>query len=134
MAGILFGHFRTQSFFVMYSIRVFISSIPHWFLIALASVLGIAAASIRAFEPKNTKQKRAEVRRQKELKTLAEKISAYGHTVHEQFPTGDVVVSERDLAEQLRKRPEAVVMALDRLLSEQKVQRAPLSGYWKLHQ
>jgi len=45
-----------------------------------------------------------------------------------------VVVSERDLAEQLRKRPEAVVMALDRLLSEQKVQRAPLSGYWKLHQ
>jgi len=118
----------------MYSIRVFISSIPHWFLIALASVLGIAAASIRAFEPKNAKQKRAEVRRQKELKTLAEKISTYGHTVHEQFPTGEVVVSERDLAEQLRKRPEAVVTALNRLLSEQKVQRAPLSGYWKLNQ
>jgi hypothetical protein len=118
----------------MQSIRAFISSIPHWFLIALASALAIGAASIRAFEPEDARRKRAEVRRQKELKALAEKISTYGHTVHEQFPTGEVVVSERDLAEQLRKRPEVVVTALNRLLSEQKVGRAPLSGYWKLNQ
>ena len=43
-------------------------------------------------------------------------------------PTGDVVVSECDLEEQLRKRPDSVATALDLLLGEQKVQRAPLSG------
>ena len=57
----------------------------------------------------------------------------YGKAVHEQFPSGDVVVSERDLAEEFRKRPEAVVTALNLLLNQQKVQRAPLSGYWKLN-
>jgi len=44
---------------------------------------------------------------------------------------GDVIVSERDLPEQLRKRPDAVVLNL--LLNEQKVQKAPLNGYWKLN-
>jgi DNA-binding GntR family transcriptional regulator len=53
--------------------------------------------------------------------------------VHQQFPTGDVVVSERDLADQLRKRPEAVATALNLLFNEQKVQRAPLRGFWKLN-
>jgi len=52
----------------------------------------------------------------------------YARDVHQRFPTGDVVVSERDLAEQLRKRPEAIVTALNLLLYEQKVQRAPLSS------
>jgi hypothetical protein len=37
------------------------------------------------------------------------------------------------LAEQLRKRPEVVVTALNLLLNEQKVQRAPLNGYWRLN-
>jgi DNA-binding GntR family transcriptional regulator len=53
--------------------------------------------------------------------------------VHQRFPTGDVVVSEEDLAEQLRNRSDAVVTALNLLLNEQKVERAPLSGYWKLN-
>jgi len=44
-----------------------------------------------------------------------------------------VVVSERDLAEQLRKRPEEVVTALNLLLNQGQVQRAPLGGYWKLN-
>ena len=51
----------------------------------------------------------------------------------EAYPTGDVIVSERDLAEQLRKRPDAVITALNLLLNEQKVQKAPLRGYWKLN-
>jgi hypothetical protein len=68
-----------------------------------------------------------------ELRLLADRILIYGKTVYQHFPTGDVVVSERDLAEQLRKRPEAVVTALNLLLNEQKVQRAPLNGYWKLN-
>jgi len=37
------------------------------------------------------------------------------------------------LAEQLRKRPDAVVTALNLLLDEQKVQPAPLNGYWRLN-
>jgi diguanylate cyclase (GGDEF)-like protein/PAS domain S-box-containing protein len=44
------------------------------------------------------------------------------------------VVSVRDLAEQLGKRPDAVAKALHLLLTEQKVQVAPLKGYWKLMQ
>jgi hypothetical protein len=62
----------------------------------------------------------------KELRLLSERISSYGHTVHQRYPTGDVIVSERDLAEQLRKRSDAVATALNLLLSEPKVQRAPL--------
>jgi hypothetical protein len=117
----------------MQSLKTLISSAPNWSLIALASALGIAAASFLAFESENTRKKRTELKRQKELRLLAARISTYGQTVHQRFPSGDVVVSERDLAEQLRKRPETVVTALNLLLNEQKVQRAPLSGYWKLN-
>jgi hypothetical protein len=63
----------------------------------------------------------------KELRLSAERISSYGHTVHQRYPTGDVIVSELDLAEQLRKRPNAVATALNLLLNEQKVQR--VTGY-----
>jgi hypothetical protein len=68
-----------------------------------------------------------------ERRALADKISTYGRNVHQRYPTRDVVVGERDLAEQLRKHPDSVATALDLLLGEQKVQRAPLSGYWKLN-
>jgi hypothetical protein len=95
--------------------------------------VGITAASVRAFESEESKARRAKLKKQEELRLLADRISIYGKTVHQHFPTGDVVVSERDLAEQLRKRPEAVVTALNLLLNEQKVQRAPLNGYWKLN-
>ena len=44
-----------------------------------------------------------------------------------------MIVSELDLAEQLRKRPDAVITALNLVLNEQKVQKAPLRGYWKLN-
>jgi hypothetical protein len=69
----------------------------------------------------------------KELRALADRISTYGRKVHQRYPTGDVVVSERDLAEQLRKHPNTVATALNLLLGEQKVQRAPLNEYWKLN-
>ena len=77
--------------------------------------------------------KRAERNKKKELRSLAERISSYGHGVHQRYPSGDVIVSERDLAEEFRKRPDVVITALNLLLNEQKVQRAPLSGYWKLN-
>jgi hypothetical protein len=109
------------------------SASPQWWFVLLASAVGITAASVRAFESKESKARRAEPKKQKELRSLAQRISTYAQTVHQQFPTGDVVVSERDLAEQLRKRPETVVTALNLLLNQQKVQRGPLNGYWKLN-
>jgi len=118
----------------MQSFKSILSSVsPQWWFVLIALVLGITAASIRAFESEKSKAKRAELKKQKELRLLTERIAIYGKAVHQQFPTGDVVVCERDLAEQLRKRPEAVVTALNLLLNEQKVQRAPLNGYWKLN-
>jgi len=87
---------------------------------------------MRAFETDRSRAKRTERKRKTELRLLADKISVYGASIHQRYPTGDVIVSERDLAEQLRKRPDAVVIALNLLLNEQKVQRAPLNGYWRL--
>ena len=99
----------------------------------IVCALVITAICMRAFETGNSRAKRAERKKESELRDLTEKISAYARNVHQRYPTGDVVVSERDLAEQLRKRPDAVVTALNLLLNEQKVQRAPLNGYWKLN-
>jgi hypothetical protein len=110
------------------------SSMPlHWWVALIISVLGIAAICLRAFETEDSRTRRAEQTKKKELRSLAEKISSYGRTVHQRYPSGDVIVSELDLAEQLRKRPDAVATALNLLLNEQKVQRATLSGYWKLN-
>ena len=117
----------------MLSFKSIVSSIPHWSPIVLASALGLAAASFRAFESEDSKRKRTEVKRQKELQSLTQKISAYAQTVHQRFPTGDVVVSEHDLAEQMRRRPEQVITALNLLLDQRKVQRVRLGGYWKLN-
>jgi uncharacterized membrane-anchored protein YhcB (DUF1043 family) len=118
----------------MRSFKSFVAFVsPQWALVALASVVGIAVATVKAFESEESRARRAELQKQKEVRALMQKISAYARRVHQHFPTGDVVVSEGDLAEQLRKRPDAVVIALNLLLNEQKVQRAPLSGYWKLN-
>lgn len=64
---------------------------------------------------------------------LGSLCSRYGRKVHSRYPTGDVVVGEGDLAAHLRKRPDIIGTALNLLLREQKVQKAPLSGYWKLN-
>jgi hypothetical protein len=99
----------------------------------IAGAVGIAATCRWCLETDEVRDQRAKGRNKKELRALADKISTYGRNVHRRYPTGDVVVSERDLAEQLRKCPDSVASALDLLLGEQKVQRAPLSGYWKIN-
>jgi cysteine sulfinate desulfinase/cysteine desulfurase-like protein len=105
----------------------------HWKSGALvAGFVGIAAACRWCLETDRARAQRAERTRKKELRTLADRISTYGRNVHRRYPTGDVVVSECDLAEQLGKRPESIVTALNILLGERKVQKAPLNGYWKL--
>ena len=72
-------------------------------------------------------------RQKKELEQLAEKIASYAKETHEKFPTGDVVVSEEDLAGALHRSPVKVAKALRLLQNQQKVERAPLAGYWKLN-
>ena len=110
------------------------SSMPLlWWAALIISALGIAAICLRVLESDGVRAKRAERNKKKELRSLAERISSYGQGIHQRYPSGDVIVSERDLAEELRKRPDAVITALNLLLNEQKVQRAPLSGYWKLN-
>jgi hypothetical protein len=118
----------------MQSFKSILSAVsPQWWFVLVASAVGITAASAPAFESDESKARRAKLKKQNKLRLLADRISIYGKTVHQQFPTGDVVVSDQDFAEQLRKRPEGVVSALNLLLNEQKVQRAPLNGYWKLN-
>ena len=118
----------------MRSLLDILLSLPLYGWVALiVSAFGIAAMCMRVFETDGVRAERAERNKKKELRSLAWKISSYGHTVHRQYPTGEVVVSERDLAEQLRKPTDAVATALNLLLSDQKVQRAPLRGYWKLN-
>lgn len=114
-------------------------SIPSWIAsrwkisAAIACAVGIAAACRICLETDQAKLERAERKREKALRTLADQISTYGCTVHQRYPTGDVVVSERDLAALFRKHPEAVATALTLLSIERKVQKAPLDGYWKLN-
>jgi hypothetical protein len=106
----------------------------HWRTGAvIAGVVGIAATCRRCLETDEARAQRAQRIRKKELRRLADKISTYGREVHQRYPTGDVVVSERDLAERLRKRPDIIATALHILLGERKVQKAPLGGYWKLN-
>jgi hypothetical protein len=105
----------------------------YWWVMLIAGAAGIAATCRWCLETDQARAQRAQRKQEKELRALADKISTYGRRVHERYPTGDVVVSEHDLAEQLRKRPDAVATALNILLGERKAQKAPLNGYWKLN-
>jgi hypothetical protein len=118
----------------------FLARIPSWMVLHLgtsamiACGFGIAVvACTRCLETDKARTERGRRKKEKELRAVADKISLYGRKIHHRFPTGDVVVGERDLAEELRKPPDLVATALTVLLGERKVQRAPLNGYWKLN-
>ena len=105
-----------------------------WWLVAIASsVVGIAAVSVRLSESEATRENRIQETRKKELRAIANRISHYAKSMRKQFPEGSVIVSEEDLAAQLRKRPDYIVSALNTLLNEQKVERTSLTGYWRLN-
>ena len=105
-----------------------------WWMVAIASsAVGVAAVSARLSESGAAREKRIEESRRKELRAIASRISHYAKSVRQRFPDGAVVVSEQDLAAQLRKRPDYILKALNALLNEQKVERMPLTGYWRLH-
>jgi len=71
--------------------------------------------------------------KEQELKALAEKISNYASEMQEKYPTGSVVVSDEDLVGALQRAPGKIARALGLLHTQQKVERAPLCGYWKLN-
>src|SRR5438552_16720661 len=87
----------------------------------VAGVVGIAATWRWCLETDKVRDQRAQRRNKKELRALADRISTYVRNVHQRYPTGDVVICERDLAEQLRKRPDSVTAALYLLLREHNV-------------
>jgi hypothetical protein len=105
----------------------------HWQIPVIVCVLGFMAMWTKVFKSDRGRSERLQQKRRAQLRALAEKISKYGCQMHERYPTGDVVVSQRDLAEQLGKSPEAVIIALNLLLVEHKVERSSLQGYWKLN-
>ena len=104
-----------------------------WLATLVPFALACAAACVRIFESEAARKKRLELRRKKDLRALADRIATYGRNVRQQFPNGAVVVSEEDLAVQMRKETSSVVTALDVLLAERKVQRTQLTGYWRLN-
>jgi len=105
-----------------------------WWMVALASsAVGIVAISLRLSESAAAREKRIQEANKKELRAIANRISHYAKSVRERFPNGAVVVSEEDLAAQLRKRPDYVASALNALLNERKVELTPLTGYWRLN-
>jgi len=105
-----------------------------WWLVAgVSSAVSIAAVSLRLSESTAAREKRIQETKKKELRAIANRISHYAKSVRKRFPDGAVVVSEQDLAAQLRKRPDYIVSALNALLKDQKVERAPLTGYWRLN-
>jgi hypothetical protein len=116
-----------------------LTRIPSWIAsqwrtgATIACVVGIAAACKRGLESEAARAQRKNRRQNKDLRALADRISAYGHNVHQCYPRGDVIVGEHDLANKFCKRREAVGAALNILLQEQRVQRSPLDGYWKLN-
>jgi hypothetical protein len=102
----------------------------HWRGAALAACAIGAVATWRWSYSQNPQ--RAAQMKEQDLKALADKISKYASEMQERFPTGSVVVSEEDLASKLHRAPAKVERALRLLHTQQKVERAPLIGYWKL--
>jgi len=103
----------------------------HWRGAALV-VCGVAAVATLRWTQHRDPERAAQMR-EKDTHTLAEKISKYARDMQTRYPNGSVVVSEEDLAGALHRAPERIARALGLLHSQQKVERAPLSGYWKLN-
>ena len=109
-------------------IRSWIAS--HWPACVVIAGATIGALVYTRFS--ETDKLQYEQKRKKELSRLANQINRYARNVHQRYPTGDVVVSEADLARQLRRPPDIVATALNVLLGQKRAQRASLEGFWKL--
>jgi hypothetical protein len=105
----------------------------HWSTCALIGGVTISALVYSQLSQRDTNRLlQDEQRRRKELNNLANRICRYARAIHQRYPGGDVVVSETDLAKQLRKPPAIVAPALNVLLGQNRAQRASLQGFWRL--
>jgi hypothetical protein len=105
----------------------------HWLTCALVGGIMISALAYSQLSERDTNRLlQDEQRRRKELNNLANRICRYARAVHQRYPDGDVVVSEIDLAKQLRKPPAIVAPALNVLLGQNRAQPVALHGFWKL--
>jgi hypothetical protein len=113
--------------------------VPSWIILnwhtggLVTCAVGIFAGVIWSLKKEDDGNQKTERKHETEVRALADKILKYASHVHKTYPTGDVVVSQDDLAAQLRKSPDKVVPALHLLLREQRAQKVPLNGYWKLN-
>jgi hypothetical protein len=105
----------------------------HWWIVLIPVAVGIAATCKVCLESDDSRAQRTQRNEEERLRALADKISNYSRKVHQCCPTGDVIVSQGDSTERLRKNPHAVATALNLLLAERKVQKTSLVGYWKLN-
>src|SRR5438105_7657218 len=101
--------------------------------VVVACAIGAAVTGRRCFETEQEKAERLKRHDDKQIRLVADRILAYAQQTHAEYPTGDVIVNERDLAEQLRKPQTSVAAALCLLSNQQKIRRASLYGYWKLN-
>ena len=138
-AGTVGFRYRSQRT-VLFTMMNSLARIPSWVAsnwrtsaVIACAAFGIVITCRSYLETDEARNKRVELNREKELRKLADRISIYGRKVHARYPSGDVVVSVHDLAQQLRKHPDTVATALKILLGEQRVQQAALNGYWKLN-
>jgi hypothetical protein len=60
--------------------------LPRVALIVVVSALGIAAASVKAFKSDESKARRSQQKKRKDLQALAERISRYGQSIHHSSP------------------------------------------------
>lgn len=111
-----------------------LSRVPSWLAAHWrGAVLACGVAAIAAVRWSYDKDpERAAQIKEKDTQTLAERIFKYAGDMQSRYPNG-TVVSEEDLASALHRAPEKVVRALGLLDSQQKVESAPLAGYWKLN-
>jgi hypothetical protein len=77
-------------------------------------------------ETEEQRAQKAKLKRERKLSRVAKQISKYAGDLRKQYPTGEVVISDSDLAQQLRKRQEIVPGALTLLADQKQVLRAPL--------
>ena len=108
--------------------------VARWRIGALL-VSGLAVTCIYKVSTETEEQRaqKASQKRQNELSRVAKQIYTYADDLHKRYPTGEVVISDTDLATHLGKPQEIVVSALSLLCDQNQVQRAPLAGYWKLN-
>src|SRR5437667_8356457 len=77
----------------MNSFMEIVSSIPlHWWIVSSIGALTIVAVCMRAFETDRSRAKRTERKKKTELRLLPDQISVYGVSIHQRYPTGDVIV------------------------------------------